>query len=121
MFCPDFEGKIEIEKCGQDEEGWNETILSNFRVPSEVALDLLLPEGIGYLGALGDPDATGVPKVTTNLVVDKQRRKKKANATVTLPPLVLEAAATFRHHLRKYKDYVVVFDTLEGLSVPGDS
>ncbi|KAJ0457376.1 hypothetical protein HanIR_Chr15g0773001 [Helianthus annuus] len=30
MFCPDFEGKIEIEKCGPDEEGWNQTILSNF-------------------------------------------------------------------------------------------
>ncbi|KAF5810838.1 hypothetical protein HanXRQr2_Chr04g0174341 [Helianthus annuus] len=45
MFCPDFEGKIEIVKCRPDEEGWNETILSNFRVPNEAALNALLPEG----------------------------------------------------------------------------
>ncbi|KAJ0744120.1 hypothetical protein HanPI659440_Chr10g0383991 [Helianthus annuus] len=119
MFCPDFEGKIEIVKCGLDEEGWNETILSNFRVPDEGALNALLPEG--HLGALGDPDATGVPKESVNMLVDKQRRKKKAHAAVTLPPLVPEAAGTFRPRLRKYIDYVVVSDTLEGLSVPGGS
>ncbi|MFS7893794.1 hypothetical protein Hanom_Chr00s001127g01674401 [Helianthus anomalus] len=127
MFCPDFEGQIEIEKCGPDEEGWNETILSNFRFPSKAALNAVLPEGKGtiilfyphHLGALGDPNATGVPKVTTHLVVDKQKRKKKAHALVTLPPLVPKAAGTFRPHLHKYEDYVVVSDTLEGLSVPG--
>ncbi|KAJ0927535.1 hypothetical protein HanRHA438_Chr04g0183971 [Helianthus annuus] len=121
MFCPDFEGKIEIVKCGPDEEGWNETILSNFRVPNEAALNALLPEGKGHLGALGDPDATGVPKDSVTVLVDKQRRKKKAHAAVTLPPLVPEAAGTFRSRLRKYEDYVVVSDTLEGLSVPGGS
>ncbi|KAJ0908583.1 hypothetical protein HanRHA438_Chr00c11g0848661 [Helianthus annuus] len=105
MFCPDFEGKIEIVKCGPDEEGWNETILSNFWVPDEAALNAMLLEG------------KGVPKVFANLVVDKQRRKKKAHVAVTLPPLVPEAAGTFHPRLRKYEDYAVVSDTLEGLSV----
>ncbi|MFS7945603.1 hypothetical protein Hanom_Chr06g00526231 [Helianthus anomalus] len=131
MFCPDFEGKIEIVKCGPDEEGWNETILSNFRVPDEAALESVLREGKGiiflfYLQnplvmALGDPDATGVPKASVNVLVDRQRRKKKAHVAVTLPPLVSEASGTFRPRLRKYEDYVVVSDTLEGLSVPGGS
>ncbi|KAJ0795404.1 hypothetical protein HanPI659440_Chr04g0150101 [Helianthus annuus] len=121
MFCPDFEDKIEIEKCGPDEEGWNETILSNFWVPSEAALNVALPEGKGHLGALGDPNATGIPRVTAHLVVDKQKRKKKAHAPVTLPPLVPEAAGTFRPRLHKYEDYMVVSDTHEGLSVPGGS
>ncbi|KAF5798945.1 hypothetical protein HanRHA438_Chr07g0309211 [Helianthus annuus] len=121
MFCSDFDGKIEIVKCGPGEEGWNETILINFRVPSEAALNAVLHEGKRHLGALGDPDATGVPKVSANLVVDKQRRKKKSHATVTLPHLVSEAASTFCPRLRKYEDYMVVSDTLEGLSVPGGS
>ncbi|KAF5803020.1 hypothetical protein HanRHA438_Chr06g0275491 [Helianthus annuus] len=102
LFCPDFEGKIEIVKCGPDEEGWNETILSNFRVPDEAALESVLPEGkVGHLGALGDPDATGVPKASVNVLVDWQRRMKKAHAAVTLPPLVSEALGTFRPRLRK--------------------
>ncbi|KAJ0808997.1 hypothetical protein HanPI659440_Chr01g0009661 [Helianthus annuus] len=121
MFCLDFEGKIEIVKCGTDEEGWNETILSNLQVPDEAALDSLFPEGKGHLGALRDPDATGVPKAHVTVLVDKQMRKKKAHAVVTLPPLVPEALGTFRPRLRKYEDYVIVSDTLEGLSVPGGS
>ncbi|KAF5804723.1 hypothetical protein HanRHA438_Chr05g0210171 [Helianthus annuus] len=39
MFCPYFEGKIAIEKLGPDEEGWNQTILSNFRIPDDAALN----------------------------------------------------------------------------------
>ncbi|KAJ0557493.1 hypothetical protein HanIR_Chr07g0325791 [Helianthus annuus] len=85
-------GKIEIVKCGPDEEGWNETILSNFRVPDEVALNDMLPEGKGHLGALGDPDAMGFPMVFANLVVDKQRRKKKGACCGYSSPLVQEAA-----------------------------
>ncbi|KAM0037744.1 hypothetical protein Hdeb2414_s0013g00406861 [Helianthus debilis subsp. tardiflorus] len=108
-------------KCGPDEEGWNETIVNNFRVPDEVALYTVLPEGKGNLGVLGDPDATGVPKPSVNVLVNKERRKKKAHVAVILPPLVPEAVGTFRSRLRKYEDYVVVSDTLEGLSVPGGS
>ncbi|MFS8034846.1 hypothetical protein Hanom_Chr17g01585981 [Helianthus anomalus] len=63
----------------------------------------------------------GVPKMSANLVVDKQMRKKKAHVMVTLPPMVPKAAGTFHPRLRKYEDYVVVSDTLEGLSVPGGS
>ncbi|KAM0039346.1 hypothetical protein Hdeb2414_s0012g00381051 [Helianthus debilis subsp. tardiflorus] len=117
MLCPDFEGKIKIVKCSLDEEGWNEIILSNFRVPDEAALNALFLEG----KALGNPDAMRVPKAPVTVLVDKQRRKKKAHVAVTLPPLVPEASSTFRPRLRKYEDYVVVSDTLEGLSVPGGS
>ncbi|MFS7972812.1 hypothetical protein Hanom_Chr09g00849251 [Helianthus anomalus] len=51
----------------------------------------------GNLGALGDPDATGVPKKHVEKVV----------------------AGISRSRLRRYTDYAVVFDTLEGLGVPG--
>ncbi|KAJ0569092.1 hypothetical protein HanHA300_Chr05g0162101 [Helianthus annuus] len=47
MFCSDFEGKIEIVKCGLDEEGWYDTVVGNFRVPDEAALNALLAQGKG--------------------------------------------------------------------------
>ncbi|KAJ0476560.1 hypothetical protein HanHA300_Chr13g0478731 [Helianthus annuus] len=47
MFCPGFEGKIEIVKCGPDEEGWYDTIVRNFRVLDEAALNALLTQGKG--------------------------------------------------------------------------
>ncbi|KAF5779253.1 hypothetical protein HanRHA438_Chr12g0568551 [Helianthus annuus] len=49
MFCPDFEGKIEIVNCGLNEEGWNRTILSYFRMPDEAALKAVLPQGKGIV------------------------------------------------------------------------
>ncbi|KAF5782812.1 hypothetical protein HanRHA438_Chr11g0513241 [Helianthus annuus] len=33
MFCPDFEGKIDIVRCNAGEEGWNRTNIGNFRMP----------------------------------------------------------------------------------------
>ncbi|MFS7949378.1 hypothetical protein Hanom_Chr06g00570891 [Helianthus anomalus] len=39
--------------------------------------------------------------------------------TIVVPPLVPELAGISRTRLRKYDDYVVVSDTLEGLGVPG--
>ncbi|MFS8034600.1 hypothetical protein Hanom_Chr17g01583061 [Helianthus anomalus] len=121
MFFPDFEGKIEILKYGPGEEGWNLTIISNFRMPNEAALNAVLPEGKGHLGALGDPTVTGVPKVTVEKFGDKRQGKKKTHEAVSVPPLVPEAAGILRTRLRKYEDYVVVYDTLEGLGVPGAS
>ncbi|MFS7906143.1 hypothetical protein Hanom_Chr01g00055821 [Helianthus anomalus] len=51
MFFPDFKGKVEILTCGAGEEGWNRTIISNFGMPDEAALNAVLPEGKGDLGA----------------------------------------------------------------------
>ncbi|KAM0058611.1 hypothetical protein Hdeb2414_s0005g00172091 [Helianthus debilis subsp. tardiflorus] len=121
MFCPDFEGKIELVRCGSGEEGWNPTIINNFWMSDEAALNAVLPEGKGHLGALGDPAATGVPKVTVEKFGDKRQRKKKMHEAVSVPPLVSEAAGILRTRLRKYEDYVVVSNTLEGLGVPGAS
>ncbi|KAF5753880.1 hypothetical protein HanXRQr2_Chr17g0785051 [Helianthus annuus] len=79
-----------------------------------------LPQGKGNLGALGDPDATGVPKKHVEIHVDKKFRKpKKPHEPVVVPPLVPQVAGISRIRLRKYDDYVVVSDTLEGLGVPG--
>ncbi|KAM0057142.1 hypothetical protein Hdeb2414_s0005g00154771 [Helianthus debilis subsp. tardiflorus] len=92
MFCHDFEGKIEIVRCGAGEKGWNRTIISNFLMPNEAALNAVLPEGKGHLGALGDPAATGVPKVAVEKFGDKRQRKKKTHEAVSVLPLVPEAA-----------------------------
>ncbi|KAM0031573.1 hypothetical protein Hdeb2414_s0017g00510441 [Helianthus debilis subsp. tardiflorus] len=72
------------------------------------------------LGALGYPDATGVPKQHVQKHGDKRfRRPKKPHEPVVVPPLVPEVAGISRIRLCKYNDYVVVSDTLEGLGVPG--
>ncbi|MFS7915163.1 hypothetical protein Hanom_Chr02g00162101 [Helianthus anomalus] len=90
MFCPDFEGKVDIVKCGADEEGWNRTIVGNFRMPDEAALNAVLPGGKGDL-ALGDPAATGVPKQTVLKFSDKRQRKMKMHEAVSVSSLVQEA------------------------------
>ncbi|MFS8019612.1 hypothetical protein Hanom_Chr15g01405791 [Helianthus anomalus] len=122
MFCPYFEGNIEIVKCGPDEEGWYDTIVGNFRVPDEATLNALLPQGKGkvILGRWETP-ATGVPSAPVTTVVDKHKQKNKTQTPVTIPSLVPDASGTFRPRLCKYEDYVVVSDTIEGLSVPGAS
>ncbi|MFS8019620.1 hypothetical protein Hanom_Chr15g01405871 [Helianthus anomalus] len=122
MFCLDFEGKIEIVKCGPDEERWYDTIVENFRVPDEATLNALLPlyEPQVILGRWETPK-TGVPSAPITMVVDKHKRKKKTQAPVTIPLLVPDASGTFRPRLCKYEDYVVVSDTIEGLSVPDAS
>ncbi|KAJ0888486.1 hypothetical protein HanRHA438_Chr09g0402531 [Helianthus annuus] len=63
----------------------------------------------------------GVPKVIADKFGDKQRRKKKTHEAVSFPPLVPKASCILRTRLRKYEDYVVVSDTLEGLGVTGGS
>ncbi|MFS8007340.1 hypothetical protein Hanom_Chr14g01259881 [Helianthus anomalus] len=62
IFDPDFEGKVVTVACVDDEDGFNVIIRDNFWVPTEAALAVGLPQGKGDLGALGDPDAKGVPK-----------------------------------------------------------
>ncbi|KAJ0753142.1 hypothetical protein HanPI659440_Chr09g0332421 [Helianthus annuus] len=85
MFCDDFEGKIELVRCGSGEEGWKRTIISNFWMPDEAALNAVLPEGKGDLGDLGDPAATGVPKETVGLGVPDGSAATGASTTGTKP------------------------------------
>ncbi|MFS7916693.1 hypothetical protein Hanom_Chr03g00180321 [Helianthus anomalus] len=120
MFCPDFKGKVEVLACEDGEEGFNYTICDNFRLPERDVMEAVLPQGKGDLGALGDPDATGVPKQHVEKHGDKRlRRPKKLHEPVVVPPLVPEFAGISRVRLHKYNDYVVESDTLEGLGVLG--
>ncbi|KAJ0819534.1 hypothetical protein HanPSC8_Chr16g0697201 [Helianthus annuus] len=91
--------------CADGEEGFNFTIRDNFQVPAEASL------------ALGDPDTKGVPKKQVEKAVRFRQKKKHEPAIV--PPLVPQVAGISRTRFRRYTDYVVVSDTLEGLSVPG--
>ncbi|MFS7929335.1 hypothetical protein Hanom_Chr04g00331321 [Helianthus anomalus] len=90
MFDPGFKGKVEVLACADDEDGFNVTIRDNFRGPAEAALAVELPQGKGNLGALGDPDAMGVPKKHVGKHGDKKfRRSKKSHEPIVIPPLGL--------------------------------
>ncbi|KAJ0544287.1 hypothetical protein HanHA89_Chr09g0359901 [Helianthus annuus] len=91
MFAPDFQGQVETVVCADGEEEFNVTIRDNFRVPTEAALAVELPRGKGDLGALGDPDAKGVPKRQT--VKGVRFRQKKIPEVTVVPHLVPQAAA----------------------------
>ncbi|KAM0021267.1 hypothetical protein Hdeb2414_s0024g00649011 [Helianthus debilis subsp. tardiflorus] len=120
MFHPDFKGKFAVVACEDGEEGFNLTICDNCRVPDPASLKAELLQGKGDLGALGDPYVVGIPKQHMEKHGDKRLRKpKKPHETVVVPPLVPEVAGISRICLRKYNDYMVVFDTVEGLGVPG--
>ncbi|KAJ0623225.1 hypothetical protein HanIR_Chr01g0029451 [Helianthus annuus] len=117
-FASNFEGKIEVVECGEGEEGWYKATVGGFRLPNQAALDAPLPQGKGNLGALGDPDGKGVKTAPAIVVVD--RKKKKTEKPVIIPVKQL-ASGTFRPQFRKFEDYVIVSDTLEGLGVPSSS
>ncbi|KAJ0896971.1 hypothetical protein HanRHA438_Chr08g0340481 [Helianthus annuus] len=91
MFAPDFQGQVEIVVCADGEEEFNVIIRDNFRVPTEAALAVELPRGKGDLGALGDPDAKGVPKKQT--VKGVRFRQKKIPEVTVVPHLVPRVAA----------------------------
>ncbi|KAJ0557073.1 hypothetical protein HanIR_Chr07g0321001 [Helianthus annuus] len=91
MFAPDFQGQVETVVCADGEEEFNVIIRNNFRVPTEAALAVELPRGKGDLGALGDPDAKGVPKRQT--VKGVRFRQKKIPEVTVVPHLVPQAAA----------------------------
>ncbi|KAJ0466745.1 hypothetical protein HanIR_Chr14g0675621 [Helianthus annuus] len=90
MFAPDFRGTVETVVCADGEEDHNAIIRSNFRVPNEAALAVELPPGKGDLGALGDPEAKGVPKRQT--VKGVRFRQKKIKEVTVVPHLVPQAA-----------------------------
>ncbi|KAF5805102.1 hypothetical protein HanRHA438_Chr05g0214831 [Helianthus annuus] len=87
IFDPDFKGKVEVLACADGEEGFNFTIRDNFRLPEREAMEAELPQGKGNLGALGDPDATGVPIKHVEKAV-RIRNPKKKHETTFIPPLV---------------------------------
>ncbi|KAJ0790199.1 hypothetical protein HanPI659440_Chr05g0212741 [Helianthus annuus] len=89
MFASDFEGQVETIACADDEDGFNVIIRDNFRVPTEAALAVELPRGKGDLGALGDPDAKGVPK--RQVVKGVRFRQKKIPEVTVVPHLVPQA------------------------------
>ncbi|MFS7951292.1 hypothetical protein Hanom_Chr07g00593341 [Helianthus anomalus] len=118
IFDPDFKGKVEVVACADGEEGFNFSIRDKFRIPDHEAMEAALLQGKGDLGALGDPDATGVPKKRVEKAV-RIRNPKKKHEPAFVPPLVPQVAGISRSRLRRYTDYVVVSDTLEGLGVLG--
>ncbi|XP_035844109.1 uncharacterized protein LOC118490527 [Helianthus annuus] len=83
MFAPDFEGTVETVVCADGEQDHNTIIRSNFRVPTAAALAVELPVGKGDLGALGDPEAKGVPKRQT-------AEEAAAGGTAAGPPMIGE-------------------------------
>ncbi|KAJ0779986.1 hypothetical protein HanPI659440_Chr06g0232581 [Helianthus annuus] len=119
MFAPDFEGTVETVVCADGEQDHNTIIRSNFRVPTAAALAVELPVGKGDLGALGDPEAKGVPKRQT--VKGVRFRQKKIKEVTTVPHLVPQAAGISHSSFRRHKDCVIVSDTLEGLSTAAES
>ncbi|KAM0049274.1 hypothetical protein Hdeb2414_s0008g00284021 [Helianthus debilis subsp. tardiflorus] len=121
MFCLDFKGKVVVLPSGDGEEGFNFTIRDNFQLPEWEAVEAALSQGKGAIGILG-PWETLMPLASPNIEKhgDKRlRRPKKPHEPAVDPPLVWEVAGISRIRLRKYNDYVVVSDTLEGFGVPG--
>ncbi|KAF5758255.1 hypothetical protein HanXRQr2_Chr16g0727191 [Helianthus annuus] len=102
IFDPYFKGKVEMVACADGEEGFNLTIRDNFQV---------------ILGLWETLTQRVFPKKQVEKAVRFRQKKKHEPAIV--PPLVLQVAGISRTRFRRYTDYVVVSDTLEGLGVPG--
>ncbi|KAJ0610207.1 putative AH/BAR domain superfamily protein [Helianthus annuus] len=120
MFEPDFEGKVELIAVDV-REGFNLEIVGNFRVPTRAVMNAPVPEGECILGDLGKFEKRIPKKHVEKKQVKKTARgrgKEKTEGTAA-PPLVSQTAGTYRSCYRRYTDYVVVYDTLEGLGVPG--
>ncbi|KAJ0953740.1 putative AH/BAR domain superfamily protein [Helianthus annuus] len=121
MFDPAFQGKVELLSCTEG-EGFNLDITDNFRVPTRDVLNAPLPQGQGTLGGLGLFEVKGGPKKHAKKKpmekVVRGRSRKRPEAPV-VPTLVPQAAGISHSCFRRYTDYVVVSDTLEGLGVLG--
>ncbi|KAJ0769939.1 hypothetical protein HanLR1_Chr03g0118061 [Helianthus annuus] len=121
MFEPDFEGQVELISVGL-KEGFNLEIVKNFRVPSRAVLETPVPaDAKAALADLGKFEKR-VPKkhVEKRPAKETTRCRGKGNAEGSaVPSSVSEAAGTYRFCPRRYTDYVVVSDTLEGLGVIG--
>ncbi|KAM0064319.1 hypothetical protein Hdeb2414_s0003g00101611 [Helianthus debilis subsp. tardiflorus] len=85
--------------------------------PDKKARPVVREKSGGTLGALGDYEVKGAPKKHVEKTV-RGRNKKKPEAVV-VPPLMPQAVGISRSCFRRYTNYVVVSDTLEGLGVLG--
>ncbi|KAF5810509.1 hypothetical protein HanRHA438_Chr04g0180041 [Helianthus annuus] len=52
IFDPDFKGKVELLACADGEEGFNFTILDNFRISNREAMEAALSPGKGIIDIL---------------------------------------------------------------------
>ncbi|MFS7935034.1 hypothetical protein Hanom_Chr05g00398681 [Helianthus anomalus] len=80
-----------------------------------------MPVGEGTLWDLGKFEKPVPKKHVEKKQVKKTTRgcgKEKTEGSAD-PPLVSQAAGTYRSCYRRYTDYVVVSDNIEGLGVPG--
>ncbi|KAJ0883498.1 hypothetical protein HanPSC8_Chr10g0422231 [Helianthus annuus] len=107
MFEPDFEGKVELIPVDV-REGFNLEIVSNFRVPTRAVLNAPFEKRI--------PKKHVEKKQVKKTARGRGKEKTEGSAA---PPLVPQAAGTYRSCYCRYTNYVVVSDTLEGLGVPG--
>ncbi|MFS8013381.1 hypothetical protein Hanom_Chr14g01332261 [Helianthus anomalus] len=122
MSEPDFEGRVALVPC-ELRDGFNLEILNNFRVDARAVMDAPMPVGQGVLRDLGRFEKRIPKKHAEKKHVKKpvQGRGKGRTEGSVAPPLVSQAAGTYRSSYRRYTDYVVVSDTLEGLGIPGGS
>ncbi|KAJ0728187.1 hypothetical protein HanLR1_Chr07g0238731 [Helianthus annuus] len=121
MFAPDSEAKITTKRCGDDDEGWYETIVGNFRIPKRVALEALLPTGPGSLAALGVHTVAAGGSKGAHAAAAGGSKTSKAKRQENPVSLVVKQAGsgTFRPRKTQAEDYVLVFHTLEGLDMLG--
>ncbi|KAJ0500551.1 hypothetical protein HanHA300_Chr11g0390741 [Helianthus annuus] len=121
MFEPDFKGQVDLIPV-ELREGFNIEIVGNFRVPKRDVLRAPVPEGEkAILADLGKFEKR-IPKkhVEKKQVKKTTRGRGKGRAEGSdAPSLVSQAAGNYRSCYRRYTDYVVVSDTLEGLGVLG--
>ncbi|KAF5781196.1 hypothetical protein HanXRQr2_Chr11g0480651 [Helianthus annuus] len=109
---------IELKKLDNNELWVLRMMLTR---PDRKAMPVLREKSGGNLGDLGKFEKTVPKKHVEKKQVKKPaqgRGKEKTEGSVA-PPLVPQAAGIYRSCNRRYTDYVVVSDTLEGLGVPG--
>ncbi|MFS7977959.1 hypothetical protein Hanom_Chr10g00910071 [Helianthus anomalus] len=71
---------------------------------------------VGKFGALGDPSCNAVKTAPTVVVMAGKAKKTEKPVTA---PVKQVASGTFCPRIRNSEDYIIVFNTLEGLGVPG--
>ncbi|KAJ0546541.1 hypothetical protein HanIR_Chr08g0362151 [Helianthus annuus] len=110
---------IELKKLDNNELWVLQMMLTR---PDRRARPVVREKSGGNLGALGKFEVKTIPKKHAKKKhVEKPARgrgKKKPEGSVA-PSLVSQVEGILRSCSRRYTDYVVVSDTLEGLGVPG--
>ncbi|KAM0028886.1 hypothetical protein Hdeb2414_s0018g00519461 [Helianthus debilis subsp. tardiflorus] len=86
--CLHFKSKVEIVSCADDEDGFNVIIRDNFRVPTEAALAVELPQGKGGGAVVGGTAASSTlagekrkPEQTAAGAGELKRRRLQSKRT----------------------------------------